>query len=143
MHHYTGLLCKLLDEGKLKFSKKLSQYKVTYHDPCYLGRYNGETEAPRKLLWAWAWSFKVNAALWRQLLLLRRRRRPQYLDGRLQTGEAPLGAAHRRSPRDRRREPLHRRLPKIYTMYNDAVKSSGNEKRLAVKDIIELVEEAM
>ena len=33
--------------------------------------------------------------------------------------------------------------PKDYTMYNDAVKSSGNEKRLAVKDIIELVEEAM
>ena len=33
--------------------------------------------------------------------------------------------------------------PKDYTMFSDAVKTTGNEQRLAVKDIVELVEEAL
>ena len=35
----------------MRFSGKLG-YKVTYHDPCHLGRYNRETEAPRHVLHA-------------------------------------------------------------------------------------------
>ncbi|MDP6424038.1 MAG: 4Fe-4S dicluster domain-containing protein, partial [Planctomycetota bacterium] len=37
VHHYTGLLARLIEEGKLRFPKKLA-YRVTYHDPCYLAR---------------------------------------------------------------------------------------------------------
>ncbi len=47
VEHYTTFLAKYLD--KLNFSKTLN-YKVTFHDPCYLGRHNGEFEAPRKLI---------------------------------------------------------------------------------------------
>lgn len=48
--HHTTLLAQLTGSGKLKLGKSTDTRKLTYHDPCYLGRYNGETEAPRDLL---------------------------------------------------------------------------------------------
>ncbi len=47
--HHTQYLNELVAEGRLKVPDKLSE-SVTYHDPCFLARVNGETEAPRSLL---------------------------------------------------------------------------------------------
>jgi Fe-S oxidoreductase len=46
--HHTALLDKLVFDDKLVLGRL--EGRATYHDPCYLGRYNGETEAPRRLL---------------------------------------------------------------------------------------------
>jgi Fe-S oxidoreductase len=47
--HYTQSLQKLLEEGRLKPSAEISA-GVTYHDPCFLGRWNAEYDAPRRIL---------------------------------------------------------------------------------------------
>ncbi|RMI25814.1 MAG: 4Fe-4S dicluster domain-containing protein, partial [Calditrichaeota bacterium] len=141
IYHYTGLLARLIDEGKLSFSKKLN-YTVTYHDPCYLGRYNRETEAPRKILRALGVNFKEmprcgtntfccgagGGRIWMDDSGLTERPSEQRIKEALALGAVDYFVVA---------------CPKDYTMYSDAVKTSGNEGKIVVKDIIELVEEAL
>jgi Fe-S oxidoreductase len=143
IYHYTGLLAKLIDEGKLKFSKKLD-YVVTYHDPCYLGRYNNETDAPRRILKALGVQLKEmprcgtntfccgagGGRIWMDDSMLEERPGEQRIKEALSVG-------------DIRYLYFVVACPKDNTMYRDAVKTSGNEDKIEVKDIIELVEEAL
>jgi len=47
--HATEFLDQLVKEGKLKFSKKIDA-KITYHDPCHLGRHSGIYDPPRNII---------------------------------------------------------------------------------------------
>ncbi|MGD8457238.1 MAG: heterodisulfide reductase-related iron-sulfur binding cluster [Anaerolineales bacterium] len=138
--HYTELLDELIQSGQLKFSKKLG-YQVTYHDPCYLGRYNGVYDPPRRVLEA------TGCGLVEM---------PRHGDralccaaggGRIWMSE---GEVKERPSEMRIREAVELNgvsyfivtCPKDVTMFQDAVKTTGHEDKLVVKDLIELVYEA-
>ena len=139
--HSAELLAQLVDSGKLRFSKKLG-YRVTYHDPCYLGRYNDVYDAPRRVI----------AATGCQLVEM-----PRHGDRALCCGAGggriwmDEGAIKERPSEARVREAagldgvsvLVVACPKDVTMYRDAVKTTGYEGRLVVKELIELVHEAL
>jgi Fe-S oxidoreductase len=49
--HHTQLLDQLIKDGRIKVEKDLYKgKKITFHDPCYLGRANKEYTAPRSLI---------------------------------------------------------------------------------------------
>jgi Fe-S oxidoreductase len=139
--HYAELLDQLIASGEIKFSKKLG-YKVTYHDPCYLGRYNGVYDAPRRVI----------EATGCELVEM-----PRHGDRALCCGAG--GGRIWMDEKDIKERPSEFRIreatalagvqafvvacPKDLTMYRDAVKTTGNEKDMLVKDLIELVYEAL
>lgn len=141
--HYTEVLARLLETGQLPLARRLTN-RVTYHDPCYLARYNGVTEAPRRIL----------RALGVEFVEMPRSGENTFCCG---AGGGRLWMADTRAPGVA--TPSEQRIaeamtlgnidifvvacPKDVTMYRDAVKTSGNEGRIAVKDLIELVEEAL
>ena len=140
--HYTELLDELLRQGGLRFKNPLG-YAVTYHDPCYLGRFNGVYDPPRRLL----------RAMGVRIVELPRHGRNSFCcgagGGRIWMKDTPN--VETRPAETRIKEVLALpgveclviACPKDLVMFQDAVKTVGAEGRLRVADLGELVHEAL
>ncbi len=139
--HYTELLDELLQAGKLTVKKPLDA-RATYHDPCYLGRYNGVYDPPRRIL----------EKLGVTLVEMPRHRGQSHCcgagGGRIWMEDAEK--IKERPSENRIREAVALAdvptfvvaCPKDIAMFRDAVKTTSNESKIVVKDIAELVWEA-
>ena len=145
--HYSQVIEYLIEQGKIQLTRPL-KYRGTYHDPCYLGRYNRVFGSPRQVI--------QKTGL--QLVEMPRNRENSFCcgagGGQLWKGEGVPG----QKPAENR---IHEALtvlngtehkdkplfivacPKDVAMYSDAVKTAGCEGEIVVKDLIELVAEAM
>lgn len=139
--HTAELLDQMISSGQIKFSKKLG-YKVTYHDPCYLGRYNGVYNAPRRVI----------EATGCELVEMPRHGDRSFCcgagGGRIwmdekDVRERPSEVRVREAAALDRVRSMVVACPKDVAMFRDAVKTTGNEEHLNVKELIELVYEAV
>jgi len=140
--HYTEVIDALMREGKLPIKQKIDA-RVTYHDPCYLGRYNQVYDAPRRVL----------EGIGARVVEMPRNRADAYCcgagGGRIWMEDAP--GVHERPAESRVKEAaglpgvdtLVVACPKDLVMFQDAIKTAGLEGKLVVKDTIELVGEAV
>jgi len=140
--HYTQLLRDIIQEGKIDVSKGLKA-RVTYHDPCFLGRHNGEYDAPREVL---------QSIPGVELVEMQRNRENSFCCGGgagnfytdfLHGGENSPSRIRIKEAYDTGAEILAVACPACMTLLDDAVKAEGLEERLAVKDIAEIVKEAI
>jgi Fe-S oxidoreductase/nitrate reductase gamma subunit len=139
--HYSELLDQLITSGKLKFTQKL-EYKVTFHDPCYLGRYNAIFDPPRRVIQATGC----------EIIEMPRNRESGFCCGagggriwmeEIEVAERPSEARINEAMGLEGVNIFTVTCPKDITMYSDAVKTTGHEDVLQVKDLIELVHEAL
>jgi Fe-S oxidoreductase len=139
VRHYTEVLAELVRTSAL--SPAPLNMRATYHDPCYLGRYNDVTEAPRELL----------RAIGCEVIEMPRNRQNSFCcgagGGRIWMDDS--GLTERPSEnRIREASTLDVELfvvscPKDFAMYTDAAKTVGCEDRMKVADIAQLLDRAL
>lgn len=132
--HYSELLLRLVRDGRLTPHRNGGEH-VTFHDPCYLGRYNGIYDAPRELI----------TACGDTLVEMPRNREEGFCCGAgggcIWMEDAPAQGERPAESRVREAAALsgvHTMLaacPKDLVMFEDAIKTAGLEQTLAVRDI--------
>ena len=140
VYHYTELFADLVARGVIALRTPLTGTRVTYHDPCYLARYNRITEAPRKLI----------EATGAELVEMPRHGTETFCcgagGGRIWMTDAP-GTERPSEQRIREAQTLGEldyflvSCPKDLIMYSDAVKVVGAD--LEVAELTVLIERAL
>ncbi|MDT3672088.1 MAG: heterodisulfide reductase-related iron-sulfur binding cluster [Aromatoleum sp.] len=141
IEHYTSYVQRMVEEGRLRFKRPLG-YRVTLHDPCHLGRYNKGYGAPRALL----------RALGCELVEMPRHGDNSFCcgagGGRIWIPDAvgtekPSQLRMREAGEIEGLEVFVVCCPKDLTMFEDARKTCGFEGRFVVRELIELITEAL
>ncbi len=143
LHHSELLLSASSKTERSPPSKRLD-YRVTYHDPCTLGRYNGVYEPPREVM----------KRLGIELVEMPRNRDNSFCcgagGGRIWMKELKKEGAQRPSENRideavalGRIEYFIVACPKDVTMYEDAIKTSGHAAEIELRELSELVLEAL
>ncbi len=138
--HHTELLAQLIKEGRLKPSKAIDG-KFTYHDSCYLGRWNDIYDPPREV---------VEAIPGAQLVEIERHRQRGFCcgagGGRMWM-EEKIG---KRINHARVEQTLATEAPRVatacpfcLTMFRDGISAKGAEDRLQVRDLAQYLAESV
>jgi succinate dehydrogenase/fumarate reductase iron-sulfur protein len=141
VQHYTQFLAEAIEKGKLKPSKRVEK-RVAYHDPCFLGKRNQIYNEPRQIL---------QSIKGLELIEMQRTRESSFCcgggAGRVWTEEAD---PEKRPCVNRVKEALEMEVdtiavacPFCVTTLEDAVKVLEVENKIAVKDILEILKEAL
>jgi len=140
--HHTQLIQELLNTGKLKIEGgEFKGKKITFHDPCYLGRGNGEYEAPRQLI----------QALDAELVEMKRCKTNGLCCGaggaqmfkEAEKGNKEVNVERMEDVLEVKPSAIATGSPFCNTMMTDGVKHFEQEHIIAVKDIAELIAEAV
>ncbi|MFW9906724.1 MAG: (Fe-S)-binding protein [Candidatus Thorarchaeota archaeon] len=141
VYHYTQIFSDIIRTENLELS--IINSKVTYHDPCFLGRYNKVYDSPREI---------IQAIPGIKLIEMERTRENSFCCG---GGSGNfvfdlLGKSSDSPSRIRVREAYETgaeqlivSCPSCYCMLDEAIKTEGLEENLAIKDISELVIESL
>lgn len=137
--HYTQLLRNLIKDGRLVIKNNF-EAKVTYHDPCFLGRYNKEYETPREIL---------ESIPGLKLVEMDRNRKNSFCCGGgggnfytdLLSGVQSPSRVRIREARSTGAEILGVSCPICLMMLEDAAKTENLEQEIKVKDISEILRE--
>ena len=138
VQHHTEFIAELLAEGKLKLTGNLKGTKVTYHDPCYLGRANNVYAIPRELI----------KSLGVDLIEMKRSKRKSFCCGaggaqmfkEPENGVQEININRTEEALALKPDIIATGCPFCNTMMTDGVKAV-NEGAAQVKDIAELIAE--
>lgn len=136
--HHSQFLQQLIDDGRLTIEGKTFQGKrITFHDPCYLGRGNGVYEAPRELI------KKLDA----ELVEMKRCRSNGFCCGaggaqmfkEAEKGNKEINIERTEEAMDVNPNIIATGCPFCNTMMTDGVKNKEKEKSVMVMDFAELI----
>ena len=139
--HHTQFLKKLLDDGKLKV--KGGQFKgkrITFHDPCYLGRANNEYEAPREVLTKLEGELIEMKSCKAKGLCCGAGGAQMFKDA--ETGKKEINIERTEQALETKPDIIAAGCPFCNTMMTDGVKNKEKERSISVMDIAELIQQA-
>jgi Fe-S oxidoreductase len=140
--HYTQLIRDALTAGRLDVSRGLSR-RVTYHDPCFLGRQNGEYEAPRAILQSIPGLDLVEMPRSREHAFCCGGGAGNFYAAALDGTERSPGRIRVREAQEAGAKVVGVACPSCLTMLEEAARLEGLEEHVAVRDIAEIVKEAL